>query len=414
MEAERVFGENAVDRLRDHLDAPGEPMEVVTPPPPPPTGLTAQAKRIVKGLIRRGIAWYVDPRVDDSAAQVTHQLGTRIEAVREETVPADEQTAEVRSLTVNFELLKGELRSVQTIMEELASAIAPATGLQDASERMAELRERVNALDRRLRQVRQAEASSDRPQPPSVSSPEPAAPPPAAASSESFDYVAFERRFRGDPQHILDQARDRYVPLLREHVPVLDVGCGAGSLLEILREEGVEASGVDITSDMVAEARARGLDVHQADAVEYLRSLPENSLGSIVAIQVIEHLPIEVLVQLLELAASRLRPGGLFIAETPNPGSLFVLGNSYILDPTHVWPIHPALATFLCESAGFHRIDVRYYEPAESLHLPLITDPDAPAWVDSVNRAFEQLNTTLYGPLDYAVIATASGGTEQD
>ena len=79
-----------------------------------------------------------------------------------------------------------------------------------------------------------------------------------------------------------------------------------------------------------------------------------------------------------------------------------------------MWPIHPALATFLCESAGFHRIDVRYYEPAESLHLPLITDPDAPAWVERINRAFEQLNTTLYGPLDYAVIATAPGGTEQD
>src|SRR5581483_6768348 len=407
MEAERVFGEDAVDRLRDHLDDPGERTEMVPPPPPlPPGGPSARAKRIVKGVIRRGIAWYVDPRVDDAAAQVSHQLGSRIEAVREETIPTDEQNAEVRALTVNFELLKGELRSVQTIMEELATAIAPAAGPQAASERMAELRERVNALDRRLRQVKNAAL------PPSTSAAEaPAgdvAPP--SASSESFDYVAFERRFRGDPAHILEQARERYLPLLREHAPVLDVGCGAGDLLEILRNANVEASGVDITSDMVAEAQARGLDVHQADAVEYLRSLPEHSLGSIVAIQVIEHLPIGVLVQLLELAATRLRPGGVFIAETPNPGSLFVLGNSYILDPTHVWPIHPALATFLCENAGFHRIEVRYYDPAESLHLPRITDPDAPAWVEDVNRAFEQLNTTLYGPLDYAVIATAPAG----
>ncbi len=407
MEAERVFGEDAVDRLRDHLDDPGERTEMVPPPPPlPPGGPSARAKRIVKGVIRRGIAWYVDPRVDDAAAQVSHQLGSRIEAVREETIPTDEQNAEVRALTVNFELLKGELRSVQTIMEELATAIAPAAGPQAASERMAELRERVNALDRRLRQVKNAAL------PPSTSAAEaPAgdvAPP--SASSESFDYVAFERRFRGDPAHILEQARERYLPLLREHAPVLDVGCGAGDLLEILRDANVEASGVDITSDMVAEAQARGLDVHQADAVEYLRSLPEHSLGSIVAIQVIEHLPIGVLVQLLELAATRLRPGGVFIAETPNPGSLFVLGNSYILDPTHVWPIHPALATFLCENAGFHRIEVRYYDPAESLHLPRITDPDAPAWVEDVNRAFEQLNTTLYGPLDYAVIATAPAG----
>ena len=412
MEAERAFGSDAVSQLRAHLDEPGEPVELVAPAPPPPTGVMARVKRVVKGFVRRGIAWYVDPRVDDATAQVAHQLASRIEAVREEATPTEEETAEIRALTVNFELLKGELRSVQTIMEELATAIAPTTGLQDAGERMAELRERVNALDRRLRQVRQGETGADHGA--RAPSGDVAVPPPPAASSESFDYVAFERRFRGDPARILEQARERYLPLLREHAPVLDVGCGAGALLEILRDEGVDASGVDITSDMVAEAQARGLDVHQADAVEYLRTQPENSLGSIVAIQVIEHLPIEVLVQLLELAASRLRPGGLFIAETPNPGSLFVLGNSYILDPTHVWPIHPALATFLCESAGFHRIDVRYYEPAESLHLPLITDPDAPPWVESINRAFEQLNTTLYGPLDYAVIATAPGGTAQD
>jgi SAM-dependent methyltransferase len=375
--------------------------------------VTARAKRAVKGVIRRGIAWYVDERADDAAAQVAHQLVPRIEAVREESRPNEEQTTEVRALGVNLELLKGELRSAQAVMEELANAIAPAAGIPDVSDRMAELRERVNALDRRLRQLRQSGGPADGPaatpsaDPAAPVDPAGAAPPPAAASSESFDYVAFERRFRGDPAQILQQARERYLPVLQSHTPVLDVGCGAGDLLEVLRDAGVEASGVDITADMVAEARARGLEVYQADAVEYLRGLPENSLGSIVAIQVIEHLPIEVLVQLLELAVSRLRPGGVFIAETPNPGSLFVLGNSYILDPTHVWPIHPALATFLCENAGFHRIDVYYYEPAEGLHLPLITDPDAPAWVESINRAFGQLNTTLYGPLDYAVIATA-------
>ena len=411
MEPERAFGADAVARLREHLDDPGDQVELApVAPAAEPAGMTARAKRLVKGIIRRGIAWYVDARADDAAAEVAHQLVSRIEAVRDETRPSEEQTAEVHGLTVNFELLKGELRSVQAIMEELATAIAPAAGIEHASERMAELRERVNALDRRLRQLRNAAPTGDGAP---MAPPAAPAPAPGAASTESFDYVAFERRFRGDPERILAQARDRYLDLLRTHAPVLDVGCGAGALLAILREEGVEASGVDITADMVAEAQALGLEVYQADAVEYLRSVPEHSLGSIVAIQVVEHLPIEVLVQLLELAASRLQPGGLFIAETPNPGSLFVLGNSYILDPTHVWPIHPALATFLCESAGFSRVDIRYYEPAENLHLPRITDPDAPPWVETINHAFEQLNTTLYGPLDYAVIATAPGGSEQ-
>ena len=82
------------------------------------------------------------------------------------------------------------------------------------------------------------------------------------------------------------------------------------------------------------------------------RRLPEQSLGSIISVHVVEHLPLATLVELLELAATRLRPGGIFVAETPNPASLIVLGNSYILDPTHVWPLHPSLLTFLCERAG--------------------------------------------------------------
>src|SRR5947199_7346859 len=204
MEAEQVFGADAVARLRDHLGEPGTPIEVV-PPPPPPSGVVDRTKRAIKAVIRRGIGWYVDVRADDAAASVARQLTSRIEAVRDEARPDQEQKVEVRALTVNFELLKGELRSVQTIMEDLATAIAPATGLPDVSDRMAELRERVNALDRRVRQLRQSGPAGDHPD---VASSEITPPAPAAASSESFDYVAFDRLFRGDPVQILQSARD--------------------------------------------------------------------------------------------------------------------------------------------------------------------------------------------------------------
>jgi hypothetical protein len=119
-------------------------------------------------------------------------------------------------------------------------------------------------------------------------------------------------------------------------------------------------------------------------------------------------LELSSLLELLELSASRLRPGGVFVAETPNPASLIVLGNSYVLDPTHVRPLHPSLMVFLCESAGFRDVKLRFFSPAEDYQLPLVDDPGAPPWVASVNTALSKLNETLFGPQEYAVIATVA------
>jgi SAM-dependent methyltransferase len=201
---------------------------------------------------------------------------------------------------------------------------------------------------------------------------------------------------------------ERYLDLLAENAPVIDVGCGRGELVELLRQRGVEAIGVDTDPSMVAEARDRGLDVRLVDGGSFLRGLEPGSVGSIIATHVVEHIDLDALVELLELAATRLRPGGVLIAETPNPASLIVLGNSYILDPTHVRPLHPSLLAFLCEGAGFRDVRLRFYEPATGYHLPKITDPQAPPWVKQVNDAFSKLNEVLFGPQEYAVIARAA------
>ncbi len=169
----------------------------------------------------------------------------------------------------------------------------------------------------------------------------------------------------------------------------------------------MDASGVDLGAEMVAEAQGRGLDVHEADAVEWLRGLPERSLGAIISVHVVEHLELGPLIELLELAASRLVPGGILVAETPNPASLIVLGNSYILDPTHVRPLHPSLMTFLCERAGFRDVRLEFYAPAADYHLPRVDLPaDAPPWATAADEAFGRLNDVLFGPQEYAVVAT--------
>ena len=123
-----------------------------------------------------------------------------------------------------------------------------------------------------------------------------------------------------------------YLPLLRDHQPVLDVGSGRGELLELLAENGIAASGVDSDAGMVERCAALGVDVALGDANEHLAGLVDGSLGTIFSAQVIEHLPYAELQRLLRLAHQKLRPGGLLIAETVNPHRLASL-KTFWVDP---------------------------------------------------------------------------------
>ena len=216
---------------------------------------------------------------------------------------------------------------------------------------------------------------------------------PAAAALP--DYFAFESRMRGSVDAIRERQR-RYVEDFREAAPVLDIGCGRGELLQLLREAGVEARGIDADADMVAYARGDGLDVEQADLVEYLQRLDDGSLGGIFMGQVVEHLPPGVLVHSLELAARKLRPAGVLVAETINPLSPLALRH-YFADLTHAQPLVPETLQLLARQSGFVDTEVRFLnEPAERL-----TEPDDPVIAANVRR----LNDLLFAPLDYALVA---------
>jgi 2-polyprenyl-3-methyl-5-hydroxy-6-metoxy-1,4-benzoquinol methylase len=313
-----------------------------------------------------------------------------------------------RALVVNQELMKGELSAFHEALDQLGHAIAPTAGLEGVPARFAELRERVNATDRELRRLLASEhaVATGQPAAPVAAPGAPAAP---AVAASAFDYVGFEQRFRGDPDAVLTELERRYGDLLAEHQPVVDIGCGRGELLAALAERGVRGIGVEPEVGMAAAARARGLEIHATGALEFLSEAEPGSFGAITAIHVAEHLDLDTLVAFLELAVTRLRPGGVLVLETPNPASLVVLGNSYVMDPTHVRPLHPALVAFMCERAGFRDVELRFHSPAESYQLPMLDEgADAPAWVQTVNRAFAKLNDSLYGPQEYAAIATTA------
>lgn len=333
-----------------------------------------------------------------------------------------EVRSDVEANRINLELLKGEVRSFEHVVEELGMAFAPATGVAGAGARFAELREAVYGLERRLRNLTISPPAAG-PAPaesPPADAPADAVPAPAdtAPTSNLFNYVGFERRFRGDPDQVVAELDERYGALLSEHQPVVDIGCGRAELLERLAQRGVDVTGVDPDPGMVAEGRARGVTVHEAYVGDYLRSVPDHSLGSVISTHVVEHLPLDILIEMLELAVRKLKPGGLFIAETPNPASLIVLGNSYILDPTHVMPLHPALLSFLCETAGYRDVRLQFYSPAEGYHLPHVSAPEEPAWAaelaSGVNTAFDRVNEVVFGPQEYAVIATSPPDPDAD
>lgn len=173
-----------------------------------------------------------------------------------------------------------------------------------------------------------------------------------AAAGEPDAYRAFEDLFRGSEAFIADRQR-RYVDLVRDAAPVLDVGCGRGEFLDVLAEAGVPATGVDADAGMVARCREKGhADTVHGDGIEYLAGLEDASLGTVFAAQVVEHLPPEALERFLAAAARKLRPGGLLIAETVNPHSVGAL-KTFWVDVTHQHPLFPEAMLAWCRIAGF-------------------------------------------------------------
>jgi O-antigen chain-terminating methyltransferase len=223
-----------------------------------------------------------------------------------------------------------------------------------------------------------------------------------------FTQSAFMERFRGSREEILS----RYRPLATRLAglgPVVDIGSGRGEMLELLRDSGTEAIGVDLDPDMVAACRDRGLQVDVGDGVTYLQALEEGSLGGVFAGQLIEHLTPQGLLDFMALVSTRLRPGGILIAETINPESLWVFAHSYHIDPTHVRPVHPAYAAFLAQEAGFTRAEIEYRSPVQDeVRMEMVPDRDdgASDLRAALNRNFDRLDRLLFAPQDYALIAT--------
>jgi O-antigen chain-terminating methyltransferase len=226
-----------------------------------------------------------------------------------------------------------------------------------------------------------------------------------SAVPSAFDalYPAFEDAFRGSEELIRERVAIYVDDFLKvpNRGPVLDIGCGRGELLEVLRSASIEAYGIDINEAHVNLCQERGLDVRHEDALSHLDSVPPGSLGGITAIQLVEHITVEDVIELIDRAIAALQPGGLLILETPNPDNLTVGASSFYLDPTHEKPLPPQLLGFLAGSRGLVDVEIRELHRDElEVLAPSLSQP----WSQDLLPLIDALNRRLFSPQDYAVI----------
>ena len=350
------------------------------------------------GFIRRALAPVFHAQQRFNASVVDH--------INRNVVAQEQATRAVAALV---DAARRELDAVARFEWLLLQFLQTITGYVDTKDRRegrAELREQVALVQQRLVMVERELAREAEPRRPA---PAGAAPPAVFSDLGSAVYLGFEDRFRGTTGTIRTRL-EPYLPLFAAATDVLDIGCGRGELLELLRDKGVAARGIDTNRAMVELCRSRGIAVEQADAAGYLETQEDGSLGGIVAIQVVEHFEPAYLVRVLGLAYQKLRPGAPLVLETINVACWMAFFETYLRDPTHARPLHPDTLRYLVQASGFTSVNVEYREPvtdADRLEQVAVSAADqaTAAIAAAINAHADKLNARLFSSMDYTVIA---------
>lgn len=370
--------------------------------PPRPDGWGAR----IFNMIWPAISPIFDRQMAFNAAVVDH-LNRNVAAHRETHAALVRALPALRDAfdgLVRFEsLLVQYLQTITPLADshyrEIDDAIAQLKTVTDVAQRTAMTAKRE--VERRSAEVRP------------MSPPSPAAEG-AATGDHAYQYVGFEDKFRGSESAIRARQAD-YVQYFKGQSNVLDVGCGRGEFLDLLKENGIPAKGLDLNPEMVEVCRSRGLDAAAADARSYLRGVAGESLGGLIAIQVVEHLQPQYLSEMLGLAFDKIRPGGRIVLETINPACWVAFFESYLRDLTHVKPIHPETLQYLLQASGFTDVEIVYRAPiAPEGRLQKVTalpthygDAATDALtelVTSFNQNVDRLNERMFSFQDFAAL----------
>lgn len=222
-----------------------------------------------------------------------------------------------------------------------------------------------------------------------------------------LDYKKFEDRYRGDQSLIIARQRE-YLDFFKGCHNVLDIGCGRGEFMELLKDNNIGALGLEISDSMMEQCCQKGLNVEKIDAISYLGNhltqKPAYEIDGIFCSQVIEHMYMNHVVEMLRLCYESMKKDSFIVLETINIKSLVTFTSSVYLDPTHVKPIHPGTLEFILESVGFRDVKLIYSSDVpddEKLGLIKEENENDRVYNDNVSK----LNNLLFGPQDYAAVA---------
>ncbi len=215
-----------------------------------------------------------------------------------------------------------------------------------------------------------------------------------------IDYFDFENYFRGSIEQI-KRNQQQYLKYYEGKSNVIDLGCGRGEFLTLLSENGIKSKGVDLYEEFVQMCTMNGLDVVCDDALRFLHT--QRKVGGIFAGQLIEHLTINQLVELCNIAYEKLEEDAYIIMETPNPTCLAIYSHAFYIDPSHNKPVHPLTIKYILEKSGFKNIEIIYTDTSKlPVSIPEISGIEE---ADKFNEVMHMISELLFGSQDYAVIA---------
>lgn len=160
----------------------------------------------------------------------------------------------------------------------------------------------------------------------------------------------------GFDSYYITKVKKFYLPFFEDAKVVLDLGCGRGEFLQLLKSKGIRGYGVDSDRKMVQYCKRRGLDVVEAHAISFLKET-HHKFDGIFCSHLVEHMLVKDSVGLLSLCKKLLTSGGTILVCTPNPASLPMQLYEYWRDPTHVRMYTQELLEFLLRFTGYKVID---------------------------------------------------------
>lgn len=154
----------------------------------------------------------------------------------------------------------------------------------------------------------------------------------------------------------------KFLPVLTtidRTLPILELGCGPGYLLEYLQSKGFQSvQGIDISKEQIQVALSQGLRARVADALKFV-STKRELYAAIIAIDFIEHFSKDELFSLFPMIHKALRKDGILLLQTPNGQGLFP-GQVIYGDLTHMTIFAQDSLSHILTLSGFH--DIRFAE----------------------------------------------------